>query len=247
MGNFGDIRSILHSPPGQNTWNELCGALDPYEGREPLLEVALPYCLRALGGWPPEIEREPPETWVQELIRGEPPAALSLCSHLHCWVDFDEGIELAHKVASLPHFSRLRVLRLGADIGEEGAAALAASPHLQGLLFLDLNYNVLEDEGVRAIAESPFLTKLGALHLAGTGVGDEGAIALASSPNLAHLTFLDLAENDIGDEGAIALASSPHLGQLEQLALEDNVFGERGALALATSPHLCEQIKAEWR
>ncbi len=100
-----------------------------------------------------------------------------------------EGLE--HTATLLP--GCLFSLILGSnEIGDEGARALAQSPHLTSLSQLHLNYNGIGDEGARALAQSPHRTSLAYLGLRGNGIGDEGARALAQSEHLASLTQLDL-------------------------------------------------------
>jgi hypothetical protein len=53
---------------------------------------------------------------------------------------------------------------------------------------LDLSNNALGDEGAAALAASPLLAGLRVLHLGRTCVGDAGARALALSPHLGDLT-----------------------------------------------------------
>ena len=217
---FGDIRSLLHGEPDQQAWETLCQALEQYRGEEPLEEVVLPYCARALKGWPEHIERQAPLHWVEAMLLGEEVAMLSLCTHMNL---YDHGI------------------------GDEGVAALAASPHLTQLQHLDLSDTNIYEEGALALALSPHLARLQHLNLGYNGIGDEGARALAASPHLAQLKHLELYDNDIGDEGAAALAASPHLAQLQHLDLSGNDIGDEGARALAASPYLPEHIRAHWR
>ena len=63
-------------------------------------------------------------------------------------------------------------------IGDAGAMALAGSPHLRNLAFLDLSCNQ---------------------------IGEQGALALAASPHLEGLSRLELGENDLGSKGEGAL------------------------------------------
>jgi len=52
-----------------------------------------------------------------------------------------------------------------AGIGDDGAAALAATPHLAGLRRLALNGNRMTEAGKRRLAESPYLKRIHALEL----------------------------------------------------------------------------------
>ncbi|MCI0703474.1 MAG: hypothetical protein L0241_20535 [Planctomycetia bacterium] len=71
-------------------------------------------------------------------------------------------------------FGELRVLRLNRNsVGNDGAAAIARSPHLVRLLGLDLSYSQVGDEGVEAILESPLADGLVLLNLTGSPASDE--------------------------------------------------------------------------
>jgi uncharacterized protein (TIGR02996 family) len=119
-----------------------------------------------------------------------------------------------------PHLTGLRQLILGVrGITAAGARALAEWAPLARLDHLDLTGNPLGDEGLAALAASPNVTHLRTLCLTNVKIGPAGVRALASSPHLAGLRELHLAVNAVGDEGAGYLADSPHLGRLEWLIL----------------------------
>ena len=111
-------------------------------------------------------------------------------------------------------------------LGEEGARALAGSPHLAKLTELDLGENRIGDEGARALAGSPHLAKLTTLHLEGNQIGDEGA---RGSPHLAKLTTLHLWFNQLGEEGASGQADcAPFGGQPDRASLGRGSEGAGG-------------------
>jgi uncharacterized protein (TIGR02996 family) len=112
-----------------------------------------------------------------------------------------------------------------------GAARLAAAPWLAALVTLELR-GAVGDEGAAALAASPHVRNLRTLLLGSTGIGDHGAAALARSSTLVNLSVLSLKSNQVRDEGAQALAASPHLAHLRQLNLEGNRIGHRGLPAL---------------
>jgi uncharacterized protein (TIGR02996 family) len=116
-------------------------------------------------------------------------------------------------------------------VSPEGAAHLAVLPWLLALTTLELRGSV-GDEGATALAASPHVRNLRTLLLGSTGIGDVGVTALARSPTLIHLSVLSLALNQFRDEGAQALAASPHLAHLRQLNLAGNRIGHRGLPAL---------------
>ena len=129
-------------------------------------------------------------------------------------------------LASSPHLTRLRSLRLGdTDLGPEGFRTLVQSPPLGHLTSLKLTgsdctkSNHIGDEGARALAEATHMTNLSCLWLMENCIGADGARELAGAAHLDSLTDLDLASNPIGPAGALAVASSPFLSRLTRLCL----------------------------
>ncbi len=134
----------------------------------------------------------------------------------------------------------LKTLNLGHNgVLSECARAIAECPALAGLtkLFLYGIESLIGAEGVRALANSPYLAQLRYLD-PGHAIGDEGAQALAASPFWRRMTELTLNSCNIGPEGIRALAGSPVLDSVESLSLAVNPIGSEGACALAESPHL---------
>jgi uncharacterized protein (TIGR02996 family) len=155
------------------------------------------------------------------------------------------------RLAASPILAGLTALDFGPDgwgddtaIGDAGAAALAASPHLGRLHTLILSDTGIGPAGMRALAMSPLLGRLRTLELTGfdctvgNSIGDAGARALAEAPAAAGLTRLLLVTADFADAGAEALAASPYLSGLTHLDLTGNWIGPVGARAVAASPHL---------
>lgn len=116
-------------------------------------------------------------------------------------------------------------------LGAPEAARLAAAPWLTALSTVWC-LGAVGDEGAVALAASPHLRNARTLVLRSNGIGDRGAAALARSPPLVNLSVLSLACNQVHDEGAQALAASPHLAHLRQLNLEGNRIGPHGLTAL---------------
>ncbi len=145
------------------------------------------------------------------------------------------------ELAACPYLARLSRINFSAagnHIDGAGARAFFASPHLGGLVELDLKYNAIGPQGAAALAACRHLAGLRHLSLTHNRIGDEGAAALADSPHLANLEALDLYGNDIGDAGATALAASPHLNRLDALTLTSNAVGPAGVEALAAAKGL---------
>ncbi len=99
-------------------------------------------------------------------------------------------------------FSELRSLSLaGNPLGPAAAIAVANGP-VENLRVLDLHETRVGDRGAAALAQSPRLAGLLELDLAESHIGDAGAEALAGSPHLSGLLYLNLYGNSI--EGAAA-------------------------------------------
>jgi uncharacterized protein (TIGR02996 family) len=138
-------------------------------------------------------------------------------------------------LANNPALASLRVLDLGSAhisevsgnfFGDEGARALAASPHLGELEELSLSDSWMGDAGLAALCASRGLAKLKKLDLEGVSLSDAGYRALADSPFAARLRDLHVGkgyyqdQNFPTDAGALALAASPFLGGIERLQID---------------------------
>jgi hypothetical protein len=87
------------------------------------------------------------------------PEALSLAPIQHLYVTAPLGDR--DRLFAVPELARLVSLnfpRVGAAFGDEGAIALARSPHLAKLKYLELFNCAITRVGVEAIAASPYLT-----------------------------------------------------------------------------------------
>jgi Leucine-rich repeat (LRR) protein len=102
---------------------------------------------------------------------------------------------LAHSTIT----NTLRRLNLSlAHFGADGATALAAAPW-EGLESLDLYGNGIGDQGAAAIAASNSLHRLRFLDLGDNTITDAGALALARSPHLEALTVVELGGAELAD------------------------------------------------
>ncbi len=122
-----------------------------------------------------------------------------------------------------------------------GAALLAASPRLAGLLSLELGHNGFGPEAVLPFLRPDNLPRLVHLGLANHRLGDEALEAVAARP-LARLGMLSC---QIGDERLLALLRSWALrGSLEWLDLRHCLLLDSGAEALASArmPRLRELL-----
>jgi hypothetical protein len=147
-------------------------------------------------------------------------------------------------LAGCPYLTRLTTLRLRGNlrVGDEGVIALASSPHLGKLTYLDLAQTGVTDAGVAALARSPNAAHLRVLNLHPRGAGrvtDAGLRALAESPYLGRLTTLYLnVANDVTDSGVRALVESPNLPCLTYLDFYPFQLSEAGQRALLRAEHL---------
>jgi uncharacterized protein (TIGR02996 family) len=112
-------------------------------------------------------------------------------THLQLFVRCDRAV-LARFLA-LPELGLLTHLDLAqCDVGDEGAAALAASPHLHRLRTLGLASCGVSDAGVAELARSAHLGRLERLCLRGNPVSDLGAEVLAGAAGLPSLREVDV-------------------------------------------------------
>jgi uncharacterized protein (TIGR02996 family) len=142
-------------------------------------------------------------------------------------------------LAACPHLERWVSLDLkDQSLGAERLAALAPSPHWAHLRRLDLGGCLLGDVGLAALATAPRLGSLTDLNLYWNDLTDEGAEILAGPSFLRRLERLDLQTNDLTDAAVAHLAGSPNLRTLRSLSLNSNRLTARTVLALAASTHL---------
>ena len=111
---------------------------------------------------------------------------------------------------------QLNLYGIDSRTGAEGVRALANSPYLANLTYLDPGH-AIGDDGAQELAQSPYWRSLKWLNLNSANLGPVGIRALAESPVLASVEKLTLAMNPITSEGALALAVSPLLGRIETL------------------------------
>jgi len=114
---------------------------------------------------------------------------------------FDLGDGGAALLAACPHFRRLEVLELeGCRVGDLGLDELASSPALRGVVGLDLSGNEISDTGVVALVASPLWPRLKYLVLGANPISDEGAFALADAGPTA-IAYLNVKFTGIGRAG----------------------------------------------
>lgn len=145
---------------------------------------------------------------------------------------------LARALAGLRELAAITELRLFfLDLDDDAFVPLARSPHLAGLVALDLGANRLGPASVEALLAAPFAARLTTLELWKNDVGDEGAvrIAAAAPPGIRGIR---LEHNGVGPRGAVALAGAARLAGLEVLQLSHSAIGDEGVCALVESAAL---------
>jgi len=197
------------------------------------------------------------------------------------------GNAIAHEVAKAAVLANLRRLAIKASVwgemtvvyaappdrlalDDEGAAALASSPHLRGVTRLGLDSNRLTLDGVRAIANGawrlealelghnqlepdglvdalagPALVGLRELSLRGTWIPPAEAARLASNPTFAQLVELDLESCTLGAQGIAAFCDAFALPALRRLRVERNSLADAGAHAIADCSRLSQLRELE--
>jgi uncharacterized protein (TIGR02996 family) len=150
-------------------------------------------------------------------------------------------LAIARELAADPRLARVELLATGVRWGEDGLAALLASPHLDKLRGLQLADPDCQVHAGHALAAAR-LPQLEFLALCGDWqgeLGDAGVVALASAqlPALRDLALLNVS---CTEASARALAGSMTLTQLHGLdfgwgSYNPNRIGPLGAAAIAES------------
>lgn len=144
----------------------------------------------------------------------------------------------AHALAASP--LRPRSLSLGRnDLGDEGVAALAASPLLDAVEELTLAFCGLGAAGRDALLRSLHVARVCALDLRGCPFDGAAVALLASSGQWPSLEELDISDNDLGpeaitDEHVEALVRAERLPRLARVvALPPRIWGSGGEVDVA--------------
>src|SRR5262249_12713193 len=143
----------------------------------------------------------------------------------------------AEALAASPHLARLTSLYLrGSSITPRGAQAVAASPYLAGLTDVRLGDSPLWP-GIRKWLRLPTRPADDRLRLPFHDLRDAVLEELAASPSLKKFSRLDLRGNFFSADGVRAFLASSHLAWLTELLLDNNGgSGGQVAQALAASP-----------
>ncbi len=135
--------------------------------------------------------------------------------------------------------SEFPIVKLRMKLSPEQAVAVAASPGLGRLRFLDVSSCDLRDRGVTTLLSSPHLSRLTGLDLAGNDVEGPALRTLAESPLLSRLTTLNLNRNgSLGLRALRTVAHAPAAAALQSLGLSCTNIGLAGLRDLLSSPFL---------
>ena len=121
--------------------------------------------------------------------------------------------DAAARIFSSHHMRSLRDVSLN-SVGMSGTALARELGKLDfdaPLETLGLQSNEIGDEGAIAIANTPHLGSLSTCYLYSSKVGEKGVVALANSPNLKRISLLHLGNDPGSEEGRRALLESPYL------------------------------------
>jgi uncharacterized protein (TIGR02996 family) len=146
-------------------------------------------------------------------------------------------------LAACPNLLGLTGLNQGsASSTGDQVRALANSRHARNLIALTIHLAPDVDEGLMALAASPFLSRLVYLEVWADGCSPASFTALMHSPNLRHLRVLQFFGME-GDEALKIVAASPYLGHLHSLYLSGGHGQVTGAgvnavLGSGDLPHL---------
>ncbi len=258
MGDFGELRSLLHRETSSSTFDELIAMFSAAEDPDEAERVWLPYALERVSSWLP-IQRRLP---VRALSPGErPPAWVALACHLDLsTTTYSDAFlhelvtssiarnlrSLSYAAARAPegllgwivgseHLGALESLSLQSLRGEGVAQAMEALGEMR-LGSLSLRWCDVGDHGLRAFIRcaSPILH---ALDLSACGIGDDAARDLARSPTSRSITSLTLSDNRLASSCLVELARQPG-APLRKLDLQGNPIGDEGVVALARSGRL---------
>jgi hypothetical protein len=146
------------------------------------------------------------------------------------WLGGLAHLKIAGSVFDRPTQARFDVPWMELILGDDGAGALAASPHLAGLRGLDLARNDIRATGVAAILAGTW--SLEALEL-GWNQGADVTRAFVTSRRPPTLRTLGLAYHQVQVDELEPLLHAPALAGLERLDLDGVALGEAGGRALA--------------
>lgn|GEM_PF-3994299 len=132
--------------------------------------------------------------------------------HISLWKNHGIG-DAAARLFNSHHMRSLREIYLNTVqlSGEALARELGQLDFDAPLETLGVQSNAIGDEGALALANTPHLKSLSTYYLYGCKIGEEGVMALANSPNVKRISVLHLGNDPGSEEGRKALLESPYL------------------------------------
>jgi len=239
---FGELRSLLATPPSARQWSYLCHLLET-QPEHHVQDLLLPYLERTLERWPDHIKRAP-NKWILRVSLGRHPAAWSLVRSVEVSGLVFPGAYEGEAFAKHEALGTLRRMRVIAP----GVSALAmletlpegpAPAHLEMLSILE--WPSSPDRLARLLGKIPF-TNLKTLTLSKARIDLTALERLLQIDWVRRLKRLELSSNNLDDRAAVALARHPFVS-LEQLDLSHNRITSQGARALVESENL-DSLKA---
>jgi Ran GTPase-activating protein (RanGAP) involved in mRNA processing and transport len=151
------------------------------------------------------------------------------------FIDDNTVNTLFSTIAKAPQFANVEKIKAAhnREMTDEALVALARSPFLTSLKYLDLSNAKISDEGVLALAASPILSQLRELYLNNNQITDRGALALVNSPFLRRMEVVKIHANQFTDEGVRALRESPLISKARVLSLVERYFGSEIGLCVS--------------
>lgn len=179
---FGEIRSRIHNEDSI-PWR----VLEELSMRGDYLEVIKPYLSSFDAYW----EKKPViRVWSMEEL--ERRVSIAPFRRYEFYADYRARIErLDFSQEAYSCVERLAIFRM--PLKDEGMIALAASPYMSNLKYLEIRYSEIGDEGVIALAESPNMQKLTHLKMAWRKLIEGRSVKeLLTSPYMSNLTYLEV-------------------------------------------------------
>ena len=237
---FGELRSLLQSPPCEDTWRTLCATLDAYP-RPELERVAVPYAVGVVRRWPESLRPAPPE-WIDALIENQgdlPQLGVVASITMRDRFIADDEVD---SLADSPYLDDLATLDLGRhhrmpwshdQLDHDRVRRLGHSASLTNLRSLSISGHHLRPDSLEVVLRSPSFSLLRSLDFSFNNLGFLRHRDLGPAHLLPHLRELDLRDVGLTFVGVEALATYGLLQNLPSLDVSDNALGDEGVARLA--------------
>jgi hypothetical protein len=240
---FGELRSLLQRPPGEELWRVLTSVLRLMELGDPTTfeEQILPYVERALERWPDEL-RVMTQHWSELAQQGKlPPRCPQLVRTLTTPL-YQHSDAIIHTFLEHPALEHVTHIQIGHLQRPRALAALLTSPRSRSLHTISIGSMVWHydqasmEEGLVGLRE-PLMARPRVFRCSYASINDDLLRALAAQPLFEQLEHLDLSNSHgFSPDGISALLSSPHLRHLRTLKLESCQLDASAARAIQDMP-----------